>query len=1032
MATRRPSSDDDDDVQPQTALAVDPPPAKKTRKKKTEAEKPARKKAETKIETAPAPAGEPAASAFRFIVFGDLHVGAKTLDRALEVLTRVGELARANDATIVCTGDLWHQRASLSVRQLDAVLNVIASWPQAVMLPGNHDQVSRDGSVHAMNVFASFPHIAVATEPLIDPDSRIAFIPWREEPEEQERIVASLDGTGWTVFAHAEVEGATTNHSHTAPGRVKLSTIESVCRAFYAGHYHKRQKLGTRTWYLGSPFEMDFGEMDSPKGVALITNDSIEPVFLDIDDFPKHVRVLWPDEREKLAKAREQDIVEVIMSHADLRGAGLATALASTKAKDVRPLLAPVKKADGAPPIALTLDAALTEWVREAETIDATRKGEVERLAREVLSEVNDTKTINPIAPKVSILGVYCENFCALKGSVHMNLDKMGPVLLRGPMGVGKTSLCDAITWCVTGQTAPRKAGTNTSSLKADDVIHDDAGEVRVRVPLRLQGPEGEHTVTIERTKKRGQGAKIRIEGLAVKEGIEDTQEIVNRIIGMDIDLWRSTVYLGQGAVANFITDADKRRKELLARAFGLSACEPALAKVKERLKKVTMERQSSEQAVDSNRRMLDSLRASDFSAQASVWETNRHAAIEGQQRLIADEQARIATSEPHLAHEGAWLTHKMQYEAHLDALTKQLATASTEVKATQLHAQLGGLHTERAALVRKYEGVSQRMTRYASDAGAMCHTCGHPLDPERQAIQLYEAQQEGEILVRDVGTLDVRIANLNTELGALRAGDAPNAAAIQQQIADTRTALSKCNDALTAIARIKDAVAHSHKRIAEAQAEIAKQQSTANPFAAQAADTASRVAFHEGALAVASNTLANARALIANLEECETMFSQRGLPVLVLRTVIYELETYANHYLNLMLGGLIHCQVTLADDDLDVMWYEYKGGKHHERNFLQLSGGQRRCAELAFSPFALAEMIFNRCGVRIPFLVVDELTTHLDADTKPLLCDMLRKLDRETVIVIDHDQVVKGEFDVIFDVSTSAGGVDVRRADGE
>jgi len=32
---------------------------------------------------------------------------------------------------------------------------------------------------------------------------------------------------------------------------------------------------------------------------------------------------------------------------------------------------------------------------------------------------------------------------------------------------------------------------------------------------------------------------------------------------------------------------------------------------------------------------------------------------------------------------------------------------------------------------------------------------------------------------------------------------------------------------------------------------------------------------------------------------------------------------------------------------------------------------------------FALSEMVFNRSGVRIPFLIVDEMTTHLDPTTK-------------------------------------------------
>jgi DNA repair exonuclease SbcCD ATPase subunit len=36
--------------------------------------------------------------------------------------------------------------------------------------------------------------------------------------------------------------------------------------------------------------------------------------------------------------------------------------------------------------------------------------------------------------------------------------------LLRGPMGVGKTSLGDALTWCLYGSTTPRKPGARAPS----------------------------------------------------------------------------------------------------------------------------------------------------------------------------------------------------------------------------------------------------------------------------------------------------------------------------------------------------------------------------------------------------------------------------------------------------------------------------------------------------------------------------------------------------------------------------------------
>lgn len=137
----------------------------------------------------------------------------------------------------------------------------------------------------------------------------------------------------------------------------------------------------------------------------------------------------------------------------------------------------------------------------------------------------------------------------------------------------------------------------------------------------------------------------------------------------------------------------------------------------------------------------------------------------------------------------------------------------------------------------------------------------------------------------------------------------------------------------------------------------------------------------------------------------------------------IFELEQYANRFLSQILGGRIVVQLAIAGDDLAIRFFEQKRGELIERRYEQLSGGQRRCVELAFSPFAFSEMVFNRCGVRVPLLVIDELTTHLGQEEKPLVCEVLRSLDRDTVLVIDHDAAVQGEFDVALELRTTDGG---------
>jgi hypothetical protein len=60
--------------------------------------------------------------------------------------------------------------------------------------------------------------------------------------------------------------------------------------------------------------------------------------------------------------------------------------------------------------------------------------------------------------------------------------------------------------------------------------------------------------------------------------------------------------------------------------------------------------------------------------------------------------------------------------------------------------------------------------------------------------------------------------------------------------------------------------------------------------------------------------------------------------------------------FLAILLQGRINCTLSMDGDDLQIDFHEFDqvSGKLRARSFTQLSGGQRRCAELAFSPVRL------------------------------------------------------------------------------
>ena len=276
--------------------------------KKAATKKATRKRTRKVVEPAPKP--EVVVTPFRVLLFTDLHVRADTLDRAIAVLDFVNQKATELEVDdVVFLGDFWDQRGVLSVRQVDRVMDAFDKWTHKLrLIPGNHDQVTVDGTVHGLRIFEKYPNIEVIHEPCGTEDK--LFLPWREGSEEQNAMFESPSCEGRTIFAHAEATGASANNGHVMDGRFSLADA-SKARAVYLGHFHKRQQIGDNVFYIGSPFEQNFGERDMPHGIALVTSEKIEPEWFEVPGMPKHHRISYPDGLDDFLKVVPGDIVEV-------------------------------------------------------------------------------------------------------------------------------------------------------------------------------------------------------------------------------------------------------------------------------------------------------------------------------------------------------------------------------------------------------------------------------------------------------------------------------------------------------------------------------------------------------------------------------------------------------------------------------------------------------------------------------------------------------------------------------------------------
>lgn len=970
---------------------------------------------------------------WRALVFGDLHVNARTLTRALETLRRIRLVVATHPCIVVCVGDFWDKRGTLAVRQVDAVLDELEEWRRAgvraIFVPGNHDQVSLDGKIHGIKIFAPFPNITVATERLLIPEDRLAFLPWRESAQDQAEQFATLEPPGnWTVFGHAEVRGALANNGlPNAAGRVTLPLIHANARACYLGHYHARQQLGDRTFYIGSPFEQNIGERGHAHGLAIVESTSVPPLYVDLHDFPKHHRI---DLRTpgQLPPMKPADIVEVCATKEQLRDPAMRGWLQALPALDVRSHVVRSDRVEAPPPIAWTLLDAVRAYVGERDGAAALVSA-----GEELLHAVTPASgATEPLGTTARILGLTGRDFCALRGRFSLDLDRRGVILLRGPIGVGKTSLTDAISWVLYDVTAPRRAAGDTANLRGDDVIHDDADSTSATLVVETDGERFE----ITRAKKRGKGSKLSITGGPPRPAGVDDQARVERIVGLPHGLWRACVSLGQGAVANFLSGANKARTALLSDAHGLGVCELAQKEARRRAKEATERSNALDRRRLAAASVLSHIEAQDFAAESSAWETGRQASLAALRLAIADVEAKIVEATRALAARPEVQTAHDELDDTVITLERQLAKSagSTDQRA-RLQREMGSADAEikmaeRDLVLLQMEHARLVESVQGGGVSATCPTCSQPWP--RAQVDHHLADVEAKIRAKqvDVRTFGVRMSNAAMQLEGLSGVDSSERERIQQELDAARAKMTQTAKALLHFERLsmnKDAAEqHRAAKLLEHDA-LATQ---TDPWRAKAQEVTEQARTKRMEIEELDTTLRTLHEDTTALHFWADGFGQKGLPVVVLRTVLGDLEQVANDFLAQLVEGRIWAELTLVDDALDVLFHKYDPVTQawRERRIDQLSTGERRCAELAFSPFGLSEMLFRRLRCKVPFLVIDELTTHLGQEEKALACEVLRKLDRETVLVIDHDQSVQSEFDVIYDVIPTPKGVTLER----
>ncbi|KJH72302.1 exonuclease subunit SbcC [Aliterella atlantica] len=156
------------------------------------------------------------------------------------------------------------------------------------------------------------------------------------------------------------------------------------------------------------------------------------------------------------------------------------------------------------------------------------------------------------------------KNFLSYQDAT-LDFNGLHTACICGSNGAGKSSLLEAITWAIWGES---RASTE------DDVIQTGAKEVRVDFTFS----SNDHNYRVIRTRYRGQSSGLEFQVATpsgfkalTEKGLRATQQAILDHIKLDYDTFINSAYLRQGRADEFMLKRPTERKEILAELLKLN-----------------------------------------------------------------------------------------------------------------------------------------------------------------------------------------------------------------------------------------------------------------------------------------------------------------------------------------------------------------------------------------------------------------------------------------------------------------------------